>query len=209
MEDMIIKEMKTSTASEDFKKNRLSGTRYVDKTAILVPLLRGDHESNFFLRPRRFGKTLTLSMIRYFVEDTRDEATRDKAERMEEIITDRVLQAMSYFDTLEAFYHGAMLTLLGLNEDYICRSNRESGDGRFDVLCKQRRRWKLAFVLEFKISEKAKDLRKDAQKAAEQIDEMRYSADLLDEGYEKVMAYGISFYEKRCRVAKGNEFVQL
>ena len=63
----------TRTASEDFKKNLEGGFRYVDKTELLIPLLNREHETTFFLRPRRFGKTLTLSMIRYFVEDTRDE----------------------------------------------------------------------------------------------------------------------------------------
>lgn len=63
-----------STASEDFKANILEKKRYVDKTMALLPLLRRTHESTFLLRPRRFGKTLMLSMIRYFVEDTRDEA---------------------------------------------------------------------------------------------------------------------------------------
>lgn len=65
---------KTSTASEDFKKNIQSGKRYVDKTKILVSLLDLDHETSFFLRPRRFGKTLMISMLRYFLEDTLDEA---------------------------------------------------------------------------------------------------------------------------------------
>ena len=72
---MWLEEEKTTyTASEDFKKNLEGGFRYVDKTELLIPLLDGEHETTFFLRPRRFGKTLTLSMIRRFVEDTRNEA---------------------------------------------------------------------------------------------------------------------------------------
>ena len=80
MSGLFNKNMKksTSTASEDFKKNLLNGKRYVDKTEILVPLLDGDHETTFFLRPRRFGKTLTLSMIKYFVEDTGDPALNEE-----------------------------------------------------------------------------------------------------------------------------------
>lgn len=66
-------ERMTATASEDFKKNLEGGFRYVDKTELMIPLLRGEHETTFLLRPRRFGKTLTLSMIRYFAEDTRNE----------------------------------------------------------------------------------------------------------------------------------------
>ena len=68
----------TTTASEDFKKNIQTGKRYVDKTLILVPLLRMSHETTFFLRPRRFGKTLALSMIKYFVEDTGDKRLNEE-----------------------------------------------------------------------------------------------------------------------------------
>ena len=66
-------EKKIYTASEDFKCNQKDGFRYVDKTELLMLRLRRGHETTFYLRPRRFGKTLTLSMIRYFVENTRDE----------------------------------------------------------------------------------------------------------------------------------------
>ena len=72
MAKLVLRETFTATASEDFKNNRMIGARYVDKTALLASLLNGNHETTFFLRPRRFGKTLTLSMIRYFMEDTGD-----------------------------------------------------------------------------------------------------------------------------------------
>jgi len=74
----LEEEKKTCTASEDFKCNLEDGVRYVDKTKLLITLLNREHEVTFLLRPRRFGKTLTLSMIRYFVEDTRDEALNEE-----------------------------------------------------------------------------------------------------------------------------------
>ena len=74
----LEEEKKTTTASEDFKRNLEDGMRYVDKTKLLIPLLNREHETTFLLRPRRFGKTLTLSMIRYFVEDTRNEALNEE-----------------------------------------------------------------------------------------------------------------------------------
>ena len=72
MNGWLDEDKKIATGSEDFKKNLMNGIRYVDKTAFLVPLLDNDHKTTFLLRPRRFGKTMTLSMIRYFVEDTRN-----------------------------------------------------------------------------------------------------------------------------------------
>ena len=73
----------TTTASEDFKSNILEQKRYVDKTQILIPLLQRNHETTFFLRPRRFGKTLTLSMLHTYLEDTLDEALN--AEKQEAV----------------------------------------------------------------------------------------------------------------------------
>lgn len=74
----LEEEKKTTTASEDFKRNLEDGMRYVDKTKLLIPLLNREHETTFLLRPRRFGKTLTLSMIRCFVEGTRNEALNEE-----------------------------------------------------------------------------------------------------------------------------------
>ncbi len=124
-------------------------------------------------------------------------------EKMEAILNDRFLSSMSYFDTLEAFYHGVMLALLQLNPEYECQSNREAGDGRFDIQCRQRTRWNLAFLLEFKVSDTIKNMTRDAEKAAAQIAEKRYMTDLQEEGYRTIYAYGFSFCKKRCRVAQG------
>ena len=82
MIDLKLRERITSTASEDFKYNRIDGARYIDKTPLLAALLDRDHETTFFLRPRRFGKTLTLSMIRYYAEDTRDEGLNEENESL-------------------------------------------------------------------------------------------------------------------------------
>ena len=86
MIDLKLQERITTTASEDFKNNRMIGARYIDKTPLLATLLDRDHETTFFLRPRRFGKTLTLSMIRYFVEDTRDPALNEENRAVFQII---------------------------------------------------------------------------------------------------------------------------
>lgn len=49
-----------------------SGYYYVDKTMFIKELLDLKRKVNLFTRPRRFGKTLNLSMLRYFFEDTGD-----------------------------------------------------------------------------------------------------------------------------------------
>ena len=107
----------TSTASEDFKSNLIDGKRYVDKTEILVQLLRRKHETTFFLRPRRFGKTLTLSMIRYFVEDTRDEALN--AENRELFEGLKIMEAGEYYTSQMTSYPVINLTMQTLGDVFL------------------------------------------------------------------------------------------
>lgn len=57
---------------ENFEDIIKSGYYYVDKTLFIKELLDLKGKVNLFTRPRRFGKTLNLSMLRYFFEDTGD-----------------------------------------------------------------------------------------------------------------------------------------
>ncbi|MBD5461049.1 MAG: AAA family ATPase, partial [Lachnospiraceae bacterium] len=57
---------------ENFEDMKRSGYYYVDKTLLIKELLDLQGKVNLFTRPRRFGKTLNLSMLRYFFEDTGD-----------------------------------------------------------------------------------------------------------------------------------------
>lgn len=63
---------------EDFEDIRNTGYYYVDKTMFMKDLLDLKGKVNLFLRPRRFGKTLNLSMLRYFFEDTQDKKKNEE-----------------------------------------------------------------------------------------------------------------------------------
>ena len=56
------------TGIEDFKEIRTDGYYYVDKTALIEQVLDKRSKVTLFTRPRRFGKTLNMSMLRYFFE---------------------------------------------------------------------------------------------------------------------------------------------
>lgn len=58
---------------DDFEKIIQKGYYYVDKTLLIKELLDKKGAVNLFTRPRRFGKTLNLSMLRYYFEDTGSE----------------------------------------------------------------------------------------------------------------------------------------
>ncbi len=53
---------------EDFEKLRKNGFYYVDKTGLIIELLQNPAEVTLFTRPRRFGKSLNMSMLKYFFE---------------------------------------------------------------------------------------------------------------------------------------------
>ncbi|MCI9398203.1 MAG: AAA family ATPase, partial [Lachnospiraceae bacterium] len=53
---------------EDFKRIRSEDFYYIDKTGLIRELLENEAYVNLFTRPRRFGKTLNMSMLKYFFE---------------------------------------------------------------------------------------------------------------------------------------------
>lgn len=60
--------LKLPVGIENFAEIRESGFYYVDKTMLIEQLLQNWSKVNLFTRPRRFGKTLNMSMLRSFLE---------------------------------------------------------------------------------------------------------------------------------------------
>lgn len=65
---MVLGKKALAIGTEDFEKLRRKGYYYVDKTGLIAELLHGSGEVNLFTRPRRFGKTLNMSMLKCFFE---------------------------------------------------------------------------------------------------------------------------------------------
>lgn len=113
----------------------------------------------------------------------------------------QILQHISFVDTQENFYHGYMLGLFVefLREDYIVKSNREAGMGRFDVMLESKDR-KIGFVIEFKVAKKEEDLEQKAREGFEQLKEKEYYQELVLDKVENIMTYAIAFQGKRCKI---------
>ena len=71
------KKLKLPVGIEDFKEIIQEDFYYIDKTKLLEQLLDRWGKVNLFTRPRRFGKTLNMSMLRYFFEIGTDESLFD------------------------------------------------------------------------------------------------------------------------------------
>jgi hypothetical protein len=116
-------------------------------------------------------------------------------------------ESISYMDSAENSYHGFMAGVLGILAQlngYMVASNRESGDGRSDlVLYRTNGKDSIAVIFEFKVAKEFNMLPMACEKALKQIEDKNYAADWDKEGYKNIIKYGIGFYRKRCEVRKG------
>ena len=124
--------------------------------------------------------------------------------KFEKGIREYVSMAVSYFDTgAEGFYHGLVLGLVALTDSrYIIKSNRESGDGRYDISLIPREENYPGVIMELKSS---KDIGQDelellAEKALEQLEARHYDEQMREKGVDRILKLGIAFSGKRIAV---------
>ena len=115
-----------------------------------------------------------------------------------------ILDTKASDDMKENFYHGLLIGLLrGSNPGWLIKSNRESGDGFSDILIKPEDP-DAGIVIEVKYAKEMKNLDAACEAAMAQIKEKRYDEALRDEGRCDILAYGIAFCRKRCKVVGEN-----
>ena len=99
----------------------------------------------------------------------------------------------------ENFYHGLLLGLLRAEPAWSIQSNVESGEGFCDILVELDDP-DAGLVIEVKYAPSLEGLEAASARALEQIKEKRYDERLRGEGREDILAYGIAFCKKRCKV---------
>ena len=101
----------------------------------------------------------------------------------------------------ENFYHGILLGILGNRNDWIVRSNAESGEGYSDISIEIRQK-RIGIVIELKYARDAA-FEWGCREALKQIRDKKYKDSLLKNGMETIYQYGIACYRKQCRVVSG------
>ena len=156
--------------------------------------------------PNKEIKEIFESTVRKWFEDSTrvmnrkalfDAVWNKDTDKLTKEISTLLRMTISYYDYREDFYH-AFLAGIFAGAGYSVESNREHGEGRSDIVIYNDVTGQVA-VFEAKYSRKLDDLKRDCQKALDQIDTKMYAKEFEDT-YDEVLCYGISFYKKRCLV---------
>ena len=127
------------------------------------------------------------------VEDIQKELTMFLGE------TISILDTKARNEEKENFYHGILIGILKSYSDWAVKSNRESGDGFADILVKPKNP-DVGIIMELKYAHSINELDKACKRALEQIRDRRYDEELREDGRNDILAYGIAFCKKRCKV---------
>lgn len=167
---------------------------------------RGENQYELVIPNKEVYEIYKQSFMSYFEDYTTSrkgelyqELVDGDAKKVNLLLNDILLRSISYFDNQESFYHGF---LVGLLNDYEVVSNRESGNGRFDVCVLPENILGTVVLIECKHSISEDDLIDDAKEGARQIVEKKYLEEHRFKKYENAAGYGISFYKKQCYVVK-------
>ena len=119
-------------------------------------------------------------------------------------LNDFLMNTISYYDGLkENYYHGLLLGLVTILENnYKLTSNRESGNGRYDIQLAPKEPVLPGIIIEIKVADKSGEavLKQLAHTALKQIEEKKYDTELRLQGVDTIYKYGIAFYNKNVEI---------
>ena len=121
--------------------------------------------------------------------------------KLQGAIAEYMDKSISFYDAgAEGFYHGLALGLVALMDNhYKIKSNRESGDGRYDISLIPREKKYPGIIMELKWKSglEENELEKLSMEALAQIDEKRYDIEMKEDGIENIIKLGIAFSGKK------------
>lgn len=124
-------------------------------------------------------------------------------EKLQDIISNFLIQSVSAFDAAgENFYHGFMLGVCALFGNSYVTSNRESGDGRYDIALSPKVSNLPGIIIELKAEKNCNEneLQELAKTALKQINDKKYDTELKLKGVKTIYKYGVAFSGKHVAV---------
>lgn len=129
--------------------------------------------------------------------------------KVEDIFESYLKKTISIRDTFvrkemkENFYHGILLGILGIKEEWGVFSNQETGESYSDILIETENS-ETAILIEVKYAGDG-NLDVACERALKQVEERKYDEELSENGVDKILKYGIACYMKRCKVKLAEE----
>jgi hypothetical protein len=124
--------------------------------------------------------------------------------KLQQAISEYMDKSISYYDSgTEAFYHGLILGLIAMMDNqYKIKSNRESGDGRYDICLIPRDVKHPGIIIELKSETglNEEELKALSAEALNQINDKRYDAELYSDNVKNIIKLGIAFSGKKVKI---------
>ena len=151
----------------------------------------------WFDRVIESSQASTEKINRGFLEGKADDIQKELTMFLGETIS--ILDTKSRNEEKEIFYHGILLGILKNHAGWAVKSNKESGDGFADILIKPKNP-DAGIIIELKYARTFDELDQACARAIQQIKDRRYDENLRADGRREILAYGIAFCKKKCRV---------
>ena len=213
--ETIVKEIHQELTYQDMYASIENLWSVLFTTGYLTQTGRKDANTFMLTIPNMEIRNIFLTQIMEYFKKTVSEngealekfcnALKDgNSEVVEQSLNNYLKRTISIRDTFvkkqmkENFYHGILLGILGFQQNWSVSSNKESGDGYSDILIETEDQ-ETGIIIEIKYAETG-NLEAVSEDALKQIEDRRYEEQLLEEGVEHILKYGIAFYKKKCRV---------
>lgn len=126
--------------------------------------------------------------------------------RLQKSLEKLLLQSASSFDTAgEMFFHGLFLGICALFDDrYYLTSNRESGEGRFDIQLMPKDDSRPGILIELKAEKYLSDAQLEglAESALKQINDRKYDTEMKTRGIKTIIKYGVAFSGRKVKIVQ-------
>ena len=211
----ITKPVHEDITYEDMQSTQDNLWNFLFFTGYLKKLREFQEEENIYIEmtiPNREVRYIYKNTVLHWFEEKTEKKElsplyesilNGDAGKMAEILSENLMETISFYDYQESYYHGFLAGMLKNIGNYIVLSNREAGNGRPDIVLKYPSIRGKAVIIEIKVAGSWKELEKKCTEALKQIEEKNYEAELRREGYQDIMKYGVAFYRKECMVKSG------